>query len=161
LDRQTPPKSSSANDIVQFWESVGQPVESYPTLLGLDPVEAPGLLRLVEDGLDFSALERFQRNAALTTAEITELLGIPSRTLARRRERGVLEVDESDRLLRFSRVLGAAIELFEGDGEAALRWLRAPQRALGGEMPFAMARTELGARHVEQLIGRLEHGVFS
>jgi uncharacterized protein (DUF2384 family) len=40
-------------------------------------------------------------------------------------------------------------------------WLRSPNRALGGESPLALSKTEVGAREVENLIGRLEHGVFT
>ena len=64
--------------------------------------------------------------------------------------------DESDRLLRASRVLGRTIELFEGDREAAKRWLTRPQRALGGATPFDLARTEVGALAVERLVDHLE-----
>ena len=60
-----------------------------------------------------------------------------------------------------SRVFARAIELFEGDDRAARRWLSAPQRALGGAVPLTLAKTEVGAREVERLVGRLEHGVFS
>ena len=51
--------------------------------------------------------------------------------------------------------------LFEGDRDAAKSWLSAPQKALGGEVPLTIARTELGALEVERAIGRLEHGVFT
>jgi uncharacterized protein (DUF2384 family) len=34
-------------------------------------------------------------------------------------------------------------------------------RALGGVSPFEMAKTEVGALEVENLITRIEHGVFS
>ena len=69
--------------------------------------------------------------------------------------------DESDRLLRAARVLDRAIALFDGDRKAALEWLGSPLRALGGESPLDVATTDLGARQVENLIGRLEHGVYS
>ena len=64
-------------------------------------------------------------------------------------------------LLRASRVFGRALELFEGDDAAARRWLSSPQRALGGSKPLSLAGTEVGTGLVEDLIGRLEHGVFS
>ena len=35
------------------------------------------------------------------------------------------------------------------------------QKALGEKVPLELLVTELGAREVEALIGRLEHGVFS
>ena len=59
------------------------------------------------------------------------------------------------------RVFGRALELFEGDSRAAERWLSSPKRALGGAVPSELAETEAGAREVEALIGRIEHGVFS
>jgi putative toxin-antitoxin system antitoxin component (TIGR02293 family) len=50
--------------------------------------------------------------------------------------------------------------LFEGDRDAAADWLTRPQPALGGAVPLELAKTGLGTREVEALIGRLEHGVF-
>ena len=61
----------------------------------------------------------------------------------------------------YERVFGRALELFEGDSQAAERWLSSPRAALGGATPLELAKTEAGAREVEALIGRLEHGVFS
>ena len=54
-----------------------------------------------------------------------------------------------------------ATALMEGNEEEAERWLNRPARSLGGVSPLQHARTEQGVRDVEQLIGRLEHGVFS
>jgi putative toxin-antitoxin system antitoxin component (TIGR02293 family) len=63
--------------------------------------------------------------------------------------------------LRASRVFAKALELFEGDRDAASEWIRSPLPALGGETPTDTARTEAGARQVENLVGRIEHGVYS
>lgn len=133
----------------------------YIILLGMKIHETEKLLRQVQRGLPFRALERLGRNVELPTRTIAELAQIRIRTLHRRKEEGRLQPDESDRLLRVSRIFASAIELFEGDYRAAGRWLSAPQRALGGVAPLTLAKTELGALEVERLIGRLEHGVFS
>ena len=84
---------------------------------------------------------------------------ISARRLARRKEAGRLEPDESDRLMRASRVIARAIELFEGDREAARTWLTTHLRALGDHTPLEFAKTDVGAIEVENLIGRLEHGI--
>ena len=86
-------------------------------------------------------------------------MAIPARTLARRKVEGRLHPEESDRVLRAARVLGRALELFEGDAAAAREWLRTPQVALGGERPLSIIGTDLGVREIENLIGRIEHGV--
>jgi putative toxin-antitoxin system antitoxin component (TIGR02293 family) len=83
------------------------------------------------------------------------------RTLARRQSEGKLRPDESDRLFRASALFEKAIDLFEGDVTAAGRWLQAPQEALSNRTPLELASTDVGAREVENLILRLEHGVFS
>ena len=72
-----------------------------------------------------------------------------------------LDPGRSDRLLRFARLFRLAVELHDGDEEAARDWLRKPARALDGETPLDRADTEAGAREVENLIGRLEHGVYT
>jgi putative toxin-antitoxin system antitoxin component (TIGR02293 family) len=87
--------------------------------------------------------------------------GIPERTLARRKTAGKLAPDESERLLRIANLFEKCVELFEGDVTAAVNWLTSPKKALNQERPLMYARTEFGAREVEDLIGRLEHGVFS
>ena len=61
----------------------------------------------------------------------------------------------------YNKAYAKALDLFEGDSRAAERGLSSPKRALGGAVPAELAKTEAGAREVEALIGRLEHGVFS
>ncbi|MGH9881349.1 MAG: type II RES/Xre toxin-antitoxin system antitoxin [Pyrinomonadaceae bacterium] len=140
---------------------LGQTHNLYLTLLGLPKLDTVNLIKRVEKGFSFSLLVRFQRNVALPMKEIAEWIQIPQTTLNRRRAQGRLLPDESDRVLRASRVFGKALELFEGDAEAARHWLASPQRALGGAVPMGLAKTDLGAREVEDLIERLEHGVFT
>jgi putative toxin-antitoxin system antitoxin component (TIGR02293 family) len=133
----------------------------YVALLGLRTYEALRLYQQVRRGFAYAAFEHLQHNTALPARVLAELAEIPLRTLARRREEGRLDPDESDRLLRVARVFGRALELFEGDATAARRWLSTPQPALGGMIPLELAKTDVGAREVEQLVGRLEHGIPS
>jgi putative toxin-antitoxin system antitoxin component (TIGR02293 family) len=133
----------------------------YVSLLGLEVPETLALLARVEAGFPYTAFERFQRNVDLSTHELATLVQIKPRTLARRKEEGRLSAEESDRLLRASRVFGKALELFEGDLDATRTWFSTPAPALGGRTPQEVSGTEVGAREVENLIGRLEHGVFS
>jgi putative toxin-antitoxin system antitoxin component (TIGR02293 family) len=130
-------------------------------LLGLQTLETLELLEQVEAGLSYRAFERFQRSTDLTTQELASLVQIKPRTLMRRRAEGKLSAEESDRLLRASRVFGRALALFDGDLAAARAWFGSPAPALGGRTPLEAAATDVGAREVENLVGRLEHGVFS
>jgi putative toxin-antitoxin system antitoxin component (TIGR02293 family) len=133
---------------------------AYVVLLGLETFETPDLLRSVKKGFVYRAFERFQRNTSLSFERVTALVDIPRRTLTRRKREGRFLPDESDRLLRASRLFGKALALFEGDRDAAAEWIATAQPALGGARPSDLARSDVGAREVETLIGRLEHGVF-
>jgi putative toxin-antitoxin system antitoxin component (TIGR02293 family) len=70
--------------------------------------------------------------------------------------RGIVEL-ESDRVLLVIRI---ANETF-GSEEKAEAWLRRPNRALGGSTPVDLMATIDGADSVEQVLGRLAHGLFS
>ena len=134
---------------------------SYSALLGFRSFELRHLLAQVRKGFRYSVFVRFQRNTRLSQRALSDLTQIPLRTLTRRRGTGKLDPVESDRLLRASRIFGRALELFEGDDDAARAWLTSEQPALGGLVPLAVAESEVGANEVERLIGRLEHGLPS
>ena len=138
-----------------------RPAPRKPAIGGIRSVGVGELVRLVKAGLPFDRLVKFQKAAGISMDVVARLAGIPRRTLARRQDEGRLRPDESDRVLRLSTLFDLATDLFEGDTEGARRWLESPQAGLGGEVPFEFASTEVGAREVENLILRLEHGVIA
>lgn len=133
----------------------------YVALLGLRVYEPLKIDARIRSGLSFNSLIRFQRNTAFSAREIADVIRLSDRTWARRKEAGKLQPEESDRLLRASRVFGRALELFEGDPDAARQWLLDPQPLLGNAIPLDLAATDVGAIEVERVIGRLEHGIPS
>lgn len=133
----------------------------YTKLIGLKVKSSADLVKHVEKGLAFSVVEALQQQMDLAAKEMAELLDIKFRTFLRRKEAGRLQPAESDRVVRASRLFARAKDLFDGDQEAARSWLMNPQRALGGAIPLEIAKTEVGAREVEKIIGRLEQGVFT
>lgn len=72
----------------------------------------------------------------------------------------MVDVSYNMRLLS-AEVYEAAIDLFDGDRDAAKRWLTLPAKGLGNARPVDYAQSEHGAREVCDLIGRLNYGVFS
>jgi putative toxin-antitoxin system antitoxin component (TIGR02293 family) len=131
----------------------------YVALLGLRDYRPVRIYAQLQKGLAYGAFERFQRNTRLSAATVAELIQLPLRTLARRKQAGRLQPDESDRLARVARVFGRALGLFEGDPEAARHWLSSKQPLLGNLVPLELAGTDVGASEVEHLIGRIEHGI--
>ena len=131
--------------------------ESEQTVLAADPIPHVPLtpaIRVRPDALADLA------NHGYAEAEIFDLV-IPKRTLARRRARNeLLTVEETDKALRLKRIAVHAERVF-GEPAKAYRWLRKPKRALDGVTPVAFLQTEQGARTVEQMLYRIEHGIFA
>ncbi|HEX4667275.1 MAG TPA: antitoxin Xre/MbcA/ParS toxin-binding domain-containing protein [Chthoniobacterales bacterium] len=118
------------------------------------------VIRVVQEGLHFAELESLRAQLDLPLDRLAEKLGLARATLHRRKASGRLTSDESDKVLRFARLLGQAVQLFGGIDDAR-RWMKAPQRGLGGAVPLDYAQTETGAREVENLLGRIDYGVYS
>jgi putative toxin-antitoxin system antitoxin component (TIGR02293 family) len=154
--------STTASDLAEFRARLLGGLRTphdYAALLGLRTYEPLRLFAQARAGLPYAAFEHLQRNVALGAKGLAELAEIPARTLARRKGEGRFDPEESDRLLRVARIFGHALDLFEGDVDGARRWLETAQVALGGLVPLDLVRTDVGAREVEQLIGRLEYGI--
>ena len=114
----------------------------------------------VRQGLPYSVFESVATQLDMAPQQITQVLGIPLRTLARRKTEHRFTPQESDRLYRLSRTIEQATEVL-GSAEKARRWLKSPNRALGGEVPFDLLDTDIGAhQHLRDLV-RLDHGIFS
>ena len=85
---------------------------------------------------------------------------VSKRTLARRKgSNRTLTVEETDKALRLERIAELAKRVF-GDPQKAYRWLRQPKNALNGATPLEYLASEGGARNVEDLLHRIEHGIF-
>jgi putative toxin-antitoxin system antitoxin component (TIGR02293 family) len=121
---------------------------------------APDLIRRVQAGLPFDELLALQTSLDLPLDRLALKLGMSKATLHRRKLDGRLTPEESDRVIRFARLMGRAVTVFETEENARL-WLASPQVGLGGAIPLDYAGTEIGAREVEDLLGRIEYGVYS
>ena len=118
------------------------------------------LIRQIQKGLRFSELQTLQNSLDLPFEQLAAKLCISRSTLHRRKAAGRLSPDESDKVMRLSRLLDHAAKVF-GDVEKARAWLKFPQVGLGGAVPLDYAQTEVGAREVDDLLGRIDYGVYS
>jgi len=117
------------------------------------------LVETILRGLTYATFEALTTNYGLLRELAGQAISVPERTLARRK-RARFATDESDRLARLGRIAALAEEVL-GSREKAGRWLQKSNRALGGVMPIERLRTEPGARQVEEILLRIEHGVIS
>ncbi|GDY19765.1 antitoxin [Verrucomicrobiota bacterium] len=127
---------------------------------GLSRSAPSALIRSLKAGFPIRMLDELRGKLDLPMEKLVPMLGISKATLHRRMLAGRLDPAESDRVVRYTRLLDKAVTVLESL-EDARRWLSAPQFGLGGAIPLEYAETEVGAREVEDLLGRIEYGVYS
>lgn len=140
--------------------------EAVVKILGVEAAQTPigsvhALAAIVRGGLSPNAADRIAEYYGLSRKQVSELIGVSVRTLERhQKDNKLLNPVQSDRLLRYARIAARAEEVFE-DAQIAKNWLRRPNQALGGEMPLNLLDTETGVNQVEDVLTRIEYGVYS
>ena len=115
------------------------------------------VIKMAREGLSTDVARDIKNRYELSESEFLSILGMALRTFQRR---DLLNAVESDRLLRFIRLMNIAEEVFDG-ADASRIWLHAENRALGGIVPVSLLDTDAGTRQVETVLGRLKYGVYS
>jgi putative toxin-antitoxin system antitoxin component (TIGR02293 family) len=116
------------------------------------------LEKCAREGFPVAVLRALQDTAGLSQDDVYGWI-IPRRTLSHRlKKHQRLSLDESNRVSRITRIFALAAETLGGD-ERAKDWLRRPLRQFAGRTPLAMLTTDLGAHQVEELLGRIAHGL--
>lgn len=124
-------------------------------------LSAPYVIGIIRGGLAYSELETLRSALDLPMEDLAAHIGISRNTLQRRKiSRKPLNPVESDRIVRLARLTGKAVDVF-GDISYARQWLKSPQHGLGGLSPLDYSDTGIGTDEVLNLLGRIEHGVFS
>ena len=125
---------------------------------------AHGYLRVskLAEGVSVNKAERIRVRAGLEEELFSRILGYSKVHYKRlqKNPKTLLREVASNRLYRFAQILEHAIELYDGDEETALRWLKAPNPAFGNETPIEMLKSEVGADMVDRLITQLELGIL-
>lgn len=100
--------------------------------------------------------------ARLKPDDVSRAVGVSLRTVQRRTNapRSRLSQDQSGRTWKFAEILAKATDVF-GDQTEAENWLTRPAMALDDRRPADLLSSPVGVEMVEQLLGRLEHGVYT
>jgi len=127
-------------------------------VLGRNVRSPEGLVDRVRKGLPFAALSAVMEEYEISRDVLCDILQLSSRNFLRRKEQKRLALDESDRLYRLARVLAHANRVFENPEESA-EWIQTPNTALGEQQPLTLLDTDIGVQQVDQVLGRIEHGI--
>ena len=120
------------------------------------------LHRSIVSGLPVRCVVYFKEYTGLSNIHMCKALGVSEKTFIRWQDDPAKLLDPvySDRLVRTAKIMGLAEEVLE-DADNAKTWLSKAQSALGNEIPQELLRTDIGAKQVEDLLLRMEHGYLA
>lgn len=98
----------------------------------------------------------------LPSNTLSEALGISLRTLHRKKgaQSETLSVAQGGRAFKFAEVVAKATVVL-GSREAAVQWLTSPAIGLDQQKPIDLLATPVGTQLVEELLDRIEYGVYA
>jgi putative toxin-antitoxin system antitoxin component (TIGR02293 family) len=128
--------------------------------VGREEGESFDEIQEIRKGLPVETFYELQEKLGVGTPQLAGVVGIPVRALQRRKDEGRLTKEESDRLDRVRKLMGQATGVFESENSAR-DWLTRPQIGLVGFVPLELADTGAGIREVENLLGRIDYGVYA
>ena len=118
------------------------------------------MIEAITNGLAASLARELAQKLDVTLQDMAGLLRLNPRTFQRRLDEGWLSLTESERLWELSRLFYRAVEVLESEA-GAVHWFKNPIQALGWATPLSYARTAVGLRELDNILGRIEHGVYS
>ncbi|PWU06958.1 MAG: hypothetical protein C5B43_01025 [Verrucomicrobia bacterium] len=116
--------------------------------------------KLVENGLTPKFFDQLAHDLNINIKTFCDIVSITTRTFNRRKLEKKFNREESDRIMRIYLLFQFAKEVL-GSKEEASSWLKTPKLALNEKTPLDLAKTEIGSREVEALLGQIQHGIFS
>lgn len=131
------------------------------TYQNLENQEVHVLMEAARTGIEYSFFNQLLHKIPITLNEWAEILHLSNRTLQRyQKQKKNFETLQSERILEISQLYKYGLEVF-GDEEKFNSWMNSDIIALGGLKPKSLLDNSYGIGMVKDVLGRIEHGVFS
>ncbi|NQY73729.1 MAG: DUF2384 domain-containing protein [Candidatus Margulisbacteria bacterium] len=118
-------------------------------------------ISLIKKGLPIKTVEMLTDELAIPQYTTLQILDLPNTTFDTKKKREEnLPPKSSSAAYRLYDTFMKAVALFDNNKDAARAWFSTKHAALSNHSPLEYCETEIGAKEVEQLIGRIKEGVF-
>ncbi|TAE29451.1 MAG: DUF2384 domain-containing protein [Cytophagales bacterium] len=119
------------------------------------------IIEQARQGVGAQRVDQLTALLGLSLKEMAQILQIAERTLHRLRREGRLDNLSSERLLLLENLTAHGLEVFDDRADALANWLRYPLRELNGQALLQLLNTISGFGLVDDVLTRIEHGVYS
>ncbi len=117
-------------------------------------------IELSRKGLTMNQLREILKFTNISLKDLSNILSISERQLSRYDDDKILRTDISAHLIQITELYQFGYDVFE-DKQKFQEWMKSEIRALGYQKPIELLDTPFGINDVKNVIGRLEHGVYS
>ena len=117
-------------------------------------------MEIVKEGISKKALELLKDKARLDYDQLARALDVSRQTLINKKRNAKFNQEVSNKILALADIYSYGYDVFQ-DTERFNGWMFSENGALGGRVPFEMLNTYYGRLSVNNIIGRIEHGVYS
>jgi len=154
--------SIQAQDFLDAARNTQMKVQHPYTQMILPPGQGHNMVQELSRGVTGKTAEQFRKKANIGEGAFSRIIGYSRMHYSRlvkdgdRRLRGAA----TNRLYRFAQILEHTIDLYNGDEETALKWLKTPNVAFDNTAPLEILSSEVGSDMVDRLITQLELGIL-
>lgn len=124
-------------------------------------VSGLAIIERARQGVTTRQVDQLTQLLQISFKEMATLLQVAERTLHRFRSEGHLDQQASERLLLLENLTAHGLLVFDGRADALADWLRYPLRELTNQPPLTLLTTISGFGLVDDVLTRIEYGVYS
>ena len=117
-------------------------------------------MNMVRVGINKKDLESLKSKTNLDYDKLSALLSTNRATLINKKGKENFSTALSERIVSIAELYSYGFEVFE-DEVKFNEWIVRPNKALGGKQPFELLDNQFGREEVKNVIGRIDHGVYS
>lgn len=118
------------------------------------------ILAKLEKGVDGARIDPLVKQLGLSLKELAGLLAVAERTLLRQRSTARLDKAVAEQIVLLEQLAVHGLDVFDENAEVFKRWLRYPLPELNNQPPLSWLTTVTGIRLVDDVLTRIEFGVY-
>lgn len=147
-------------DRPRFSQYAEEPAVAFITLPGIKVNTDIQFIQAARTGIKTGFLLYLGELLSFSLTELSKVIHVSLRTLQRYHPDHVLDADASAKVIQLSMLESRGMRVFGHQG-AFNTWLKLPMPDLGGETPFDFMDTPFGFKVLDQILGRIEQGIFA
>ncbi len=117
-------------------------------------------MAVIKKGVSKKELELLKNKAALDYSMLAKALSVTRATLINKKKEQKFNTALSEKIVSLADLYSYGFEIF-GDKDLFNKWMRNPNRAIGGQVPYDLIDNQYGREEIKNLIGRIAYGVYS